>query len=248
MKKASGMLALLLLLCLPALYAGGLATEEATETEDLQDIVIDVQDGRMITGAFLFTLADMPEPIVLEVVDGEVRATIQTDAGEAVLSLGSGRLAVTQAAAPYVSVRDAASEETVRWTESERCDICDQPLLIGKHYLLECGHYGCLMTADHPILCSDCGKFRCNGVSHVACEHCGVALCIHVDLECEYMRNPAPTPYSTKTPDSATVYYHQDASGTTLSGDPSTAGSTKAPTAWTPGDDYVNALVTPEPD
>lgn len=179
---------------------GIIEVESAPQTEPME-IIVDVQEGRFIANGYEYDLAsEEMQPILLSTQDGEILAQVDTREGIVTLHLGNGNLAVTQAASSYVSVEDEATKEITEWSQSPLCEICGRSTAIGKHYVVECGHYGCLMAADHPTRCGECGHYRCNHQSHMPCEHCGVALCMHVDLECEYMRNPAPTPFSTMVP------------------------------------------------
>lgn len=226
--------------------SGVIETTNAPSAEQTE-IIVDVREGRFISGPHERLLSQEAErPITLSVRADVIYAQISTDAGMEALELGRGHLAVTQEAVPFVSVEDASTHEITGWEEGPVCEVCKRPTAIGKHYLLDCGHYGCLMTADHPERCTECGAYRCNGQSHALCAHCDVAFCMHVDLECEYTRNPAPTPFSTMVPEEGEdeedakekeVYYMEDPSGHYRAGDPALAEATRVPKnyGWTPG-------------
>lgn len=204
------------------------------------DIVIDVVDGRFISGETALPLAACDRPITIQ-RDGEaLYAILLTQDGEETVYLGVGDLSITQAAVPYVdAVEDRQAWKATASTAVESCEICGQSMAIGRHYRLACGHYGCKVNVDHLRWCSACEHYRCDGRDHSICEHCDVAMCVHVDLECEYTRNPAPEVYATRTPEGEKEYYTIDPSGVSIYGDASITSSSSG--AWTPGKDREKA-------
>lgn len=221
----------LLVLCAVAMLSVGFAFT-------YHEFVIDVVDGRFVCEAYDMPLSDIDRPIAVGMLDDMVEVRVATSEGEVALTLGQGTFALTERAMPYVRAMEEAFP--VEAEEAEVCEVCGQSTAIGRHFLLECGHFGCLVTADHPQVCTACGKYMCSTESHLPCEHCGVAMCVHVKLECEYYRNPAPTPYATKE-GTTTSYRNLQAGYVEGSAD------NKKPSDWTPAEDYYKAHATPSP-
>lgn len=223
----------LLALCVAALLSTGFAFT-------YHEFVIDVVDGCFVCEGYTLALAEADRPIAVGADDMTVTVHVQTPDGEVALVLGQGTFALSESAVPYVRTLedDAAAPEA---TAAPLCEICGQSTAIGRHFQLECGHYGCLVTADHPTLCTACDKYTCNSETHTLCEHCGVAWCVHVDLKCAYTRNPAPEAYATKTT-SGTSYV--DIQPGYVEGNPQNTKSS----GWTPGEDYLKARSTAAPD
>lgn len=118
-------------------------------------------------------------------------------------------------------------------TRAEICTYCGRYTALGNHSILPCGHIGCLKPAEHVQCCSACKRYKCNGKDHAICPNCKVHWCVHVDLECEYTRNPAPTPYATVGPDGKTQSYYTDPQGQYVQ------GCVEPVSTWSPGIEYA---------
>jgi len=215
--------ALLAMLCL--LMAPSLAEDSFAEW------ILDVVEGRFILGDVILTLAETDRPIKIGFLHGELLVAVTTPEGEVEFFLGAAQIALTEAAAPYVTEmefpEDLESEGTI-------CPTCGRSTAIGNHTLLSCGHYGCLMGAGHPQYCGGCHGFRCNGKDHSVCFSCGVHRCVHVDLECEYARNPVPTPMTTKDANGNVKQGWIANDGSAVYGNP----NGNMPT-WAPAQEYI---------
>lgn len=196
-------------------------------------IVIDVVEGRFVSGTKDIPLADAEQPILLEIEDGMVFVELDVPGGKARMSLGQGSVGLTERAAAYVRVAEPDVPQEVIEGSDRICEICGRTLAIGRHIKLECGHYGCLMVADHPHVCPSCEDFMCTLQDHSQCEHCGVRFCVHVDIECEYMRNPAPTAYATRDPDGGRHTFYMEPDGSAVYGSEQSA-------SWSPGLSFVS--------
>ena len=207
------------------------------------EYVVDVSGNRFILGDYTFLLEEVPTPISVGVIDGNVQIDIQTADGPVSLSLGKGVLSLTERAAPYVTViGDAGEQSALLLDEYGQCPVCGRSLGIGNHRPLRCGHYGCLVSLDHVKVCPSCGNYMCNREDHSRCEHCGVRMCVHVRIECEYMRNPAPTPFQTMVPEEGVKYVVISEDGKRADGALEVSPKT---TPWSPGDEFVR---TPKPE
>lgn len=206
------------------------------------EYVIDVVDHHFLCNGYDFLLADAENPIAVGIVDGIVTVEINTPDGLQALSLGEGILSLTENAVPFVKVLEQVDPSELRLEAYEKCQICGRSVGIGYHQKQECGHYGCLVAVDHVSICSACDDYVCNGNDHNRCEHCKVHMCVHENIKCEYMRNPAPTPYSTKVPGGAVQYYQitEDYSGA----EGAVGG---VPKQWTPGIEFEKRNATPVP-
>lgn len=205
--------------------------------------VLDVADGHLISRGKDFPLAKgVDVPIEAGVIGGEIIIRIQTTSGLVEENWGSGFLSLTERAVSHVKLLEDQKEPSIL-VSGELCPICGRTSTIGYHKKFPCGHWGCLVSLDHYRICPSCGQFVCNGVDHTACEYCKVRMCVHVDLECEHTRNPAPSPYETKRPDGVTVYSYWDSTGTITYGTP---GGIK-PSVWSPSTEYMKQFETPRP-
>lgn len=196
------------------------------------DMIVNVVDGRLVFGSYNLELADSATPIEMGTIDGETVLHVRTTSGLVTINLGDTKVSLTQQAAERTRSMGAASSSgsTGSGAGGDTCPICGRSLAIGNHTRLVCGHYGCQVPADHVRWCEDCGNFRCNGEDHSKCEHCGVRWCVHVDYECEYMRNPVPSPTPTPSPTNTTTptpdpnatpsLYHVEADGSAVYGAP----------------------------
>ena len=232
----------LCVLCLLCIGEPPVFSQEALLEQTLPEYVVDVSENRFILGKYEFLLEDVPTPISVGVIDGNVLIGIQTADGPVELSLGEGVISLTERAVSYVTVfEDAVERSALLLDEYEQCPVCGRSLGIGNHRRLKCGHYGCLVSLDHLKVCSSCGNYACNGVDHSRCEHCKVRMCVHISIECEYMRNPAPTPFSTMVPGEGAKYFLISEDGTKADG---ALGISPQTTPWSPGEDFIK---TPKP-
>ncbi len=205
-----------------------------------REYVLDVVEGRLISGEHNIPLAEVETPIEVGVVGGEVIVRVQTPDGLLEENWGEGWPSLTERAVKYVDLLQSPARPTLDLADNDMCPVCGRSTAIGYHKQLPCGHWGCLHSVDHFRVCPHCEEYVCNGKVHTRCETCKVAWCVHVDLECEFTRNPAPTPYVTKEPLGDKVYYVVDPAGSSAVGMP---GGKQAPT-WAPGMSFV---VTPKP-
>lgn len=234
-KKPLGLI-LLVLFAILSVHA------ETIETGQNSEFIIDVVDQHFRCNGYDIPLADMDIPIAVGIIDGNVTIKINTPTGIQKLSLGQGSLSLTENAVSFVSILEQAVPSALQLDAYDICSVCGRSLGIGYHQELECGHYGCIVLIDHVKFCSACDQYMCNGKDHTSCPHCKVRMCVHENIKCEYMRNPAPTPYSTKVPGGAVQSYQ-------FSDDYSSIDGTinGRPREWTPGIDYERRNATPPP-
>jgi hypothetical protein len=213
----------------------------AFSQEVLPEYVIDVSAGHFILGEYYFLLENVAAPISIGVIDGNVLVEIQTAEGIETLSLGEGSLSLTERAVPYVTILEAAEGSVFSLGQYDACAVCGRSTGIGNHQRLKCGHYGCLVSIEHLRICSSCAGFECSSKDHSRCPHCKVRMCIHENIKCEYMRNPAPTPYTTRVPGEGMQYYSISEDRTRVDGALEVGPRT---TPWSPGEEFVR---TPPP-
>ncbi|MCL1963810.1 MAG: hypothetical protein FWF69_01965 [Firmicutes bacterium] len=216
-----------------AVCAGALALEE---------VVVNVVDGRFVCGGYDVALAEAEKPIAFGYIHGEAIVRIWTEDGMEEISFGQAQIALTQDAAPYVTELAYELEEIP--DTDEICPACGRSTKIGNHTILPCGHWGCLKAADHLRVCSYCHGYLCNGKDHSLCPHCKVHWCVHVDIACPYTRNPAPTPYTTSGPDGKAAYYRIDSSPTAGGYEGKSDGKELG---WAPQDAFMKTRPTQPP-
>ncbi len=199
--------------------------------------IIDVVEGQFLLKDTELTLVDdMLKPIAIGFRNGQALVQVTTPEGVVDLDLGEVQVLLTENAAPYVREMEFEAEDG----HGPLCLICGRSMAIGNHTVMPCGHQGCLKVADHLQICTACNQFVCNGKDHSVCASCKVRWCVHVDIECEYTRNPAPTPMTTKTPDGKTKYGWVETDGTAVHGDP-----VGEPQTWSPAQDYIDSKSPP---
>ena len=210
------------------------------------DIIIDVENGNLITGSYNIPLdktADRPISIGME--DGNVILVVLTDAGSTIrLNLGQGRVALTTRANPYVRIEQtsgttggATGGQEGQDDGSGNCIICGNPLAVGDHSRYPCGHYVCKVGPGHPgRICPTCGEPLCDGGDHTVCPRCGKGYCGHDDHACSYRHNPAPTPFETTDPITGEkLYFYLSPDGVFMLGNP----TGERPEEWSPGQEYM---------
>lgn len=196
------------------------AAAVAQEAGALPEFIIDVVDFCFICGdEVLYLDPDTARPIEVYTDGNDITVRVQSPERMTELALGQGHATLTDRALPYVQRYDAAPAPT---PAPEICDICGRSKALGNHERLPCGHQGCMVVADHLDYCTACGKYKCDGRDHSTCSSCGVKWCVHVDLECEYTRNPAPTAVAYAISEDATLV----------------EGTSGKASQWTPGEDY----------
>lgn len=206
------------------------------------ELIINVVEGRLKCGEYDLPLADTPSPVALGFAGGNTLLRVTTPDGVVDINLGGRQVAFTQRAATYVTEMHLDHADYA--DTGEVCPTCGRSTTLGNHTKMSCGHYGCLKPADHLQVCSACKGYLCNSADHSVCSSCKVRKCVHVDLECEYTRNPAPTPYVTVGPDGSIQYNYTDPSGAYAEGKP---GPTALP--WIPAIiDYAIKYATPSPN
>ena len=211
------------------------------------DIIIDVENGNLITGSYNIPLnptADRPISIGME--DGNVILVVQTDAGSTIrLNLGQGRVALTTRANPFVRLEQASgtSGGATGGTEGQddgsgNCVKCGRPLSVGNHSRYPCGHYVCVVGRDHPGgICPTCGEPMCDGGDHTVCPRCGKGYCNHDDNACSYRHNPAPTPFQMIDPVTGEIVYtYTDPAGGFTMGNPTGEKAEE----WSPGQEFMH--------
>jgi len=219
------------------------------------DIIIDVENGNLITGSYnipLDKVADRPISVGME--NGSVILVVLTDAGSTIrLNLGQGRVALTTRANPYVRIEQTSSATGGMTSGQEdqddgsgNCTICKTPLAVGDHSRYPCGHYVCLVGLYHKGgICPTCHEPLCNKEDHTPCPSCGKGFCGHDDFKCSYRHNPAPTPFEITDPATGgKLYYYISPDGVFMLGNP----TGKKPTIWSPA--YENIRIrfpTPTP-
>lgn len=236
--RAAGVVALFLIICV---FLVAYAADQ---------IVIDVVNGNFRSGQYDIPLADVETPITISMQNGDVILHITTTFGVMELNMGPGRVALTERASSYAKVSRgtaATPSGTGAFLQPQGtgpCPVCGEPLSEGDHRQLACGHYACLVGANHLQRCPHCGEFLCRStdIDHTPCPRCGVGVCAHDDFACDYFRNPAPTPFVTTDPNGNTVYYYTDVDGAYVLG-----YATSKPWSWQPGVDFGKRIPTPEP-
>ena len=212
-------------LLLAILTTGSLCGMQAeSEGAEANEYIIDVVDNAFISGGYSLPLdGEVNRPIEISYVEGKVHISVSSPDELVEIDLDEGHITLTDRAVSYVREAGETYIEESLFSKGEICDICGRSTAIGNHSVLPCGHQGCMVTVDHLNYCGACGRYKCDGKDHTVCEHCEVNWCVHVDLECEYTRNPAPT----KAP------YTLDTSGQYVEG---SSGKSKA---WTPAEDQL---------
>lgn len=200
---------------------------------------IDVVDGVLIVAGQRLELGDVEKPIKVRMENGEVILDVTTKLGTETVNLGSKQIAMTERASQYAQVVQSTTENS---GATGTCPACGKSMSSGDHTKLRCGHYACKAGANHLAICKSCGRYTCNNVDHTPCPGCGVGMCAHNDLTCDYTRNPAPTPFHTKNAEGKTVYYYISPDGTYVMGYP-----TSSPWVWAPAKEYLDAKATPTP-
>lgn len=214
----------------------------AYSQEDLPEYVVDVVDDYFICEDYYFLLEDVITPIAVGVMDGVVQIEVRTSEGIEELDLGEGHLSLTERAAPYVRILEEAEDlAQLNLDQYGVCSICGRTTGLGFHQIMPCGHYGCLMSVDHLKICPSCNAYVCNGKSHKICESCKVRMCVHIDIECEYTRNPAPTAYTTVVPGEGVKTFSISEDRTSVDG---AVGA--RPQNWAPGSDYISTKIDPD--
>ena len=219
-----------------------LAVAASASMPDVTEVIINVVDGRCLFLDYDWELEDIPKPIQLGYIHGIATVRVFTVDGIEIIELGDSQLALTQNSAPYATELDydlADIPDTYAV-----CPVCERSTKIGNHSQLPCGHWGCLQPADHLQVCVHCKKYLCNGKDHSVCAHCGVPWCVHVDIECPWTRNPAPTPYKTIGPDGKPADFSIDTSSRQEGGYEGYLGAKGL--GWNPG--MTGILPLPEPD
>lgn len=216
--------ALLLAACLCAAAPSGFPAETPAEAQT----IIDVAEGHILLGDLTYMLSTAQEkPIAIGMLGGETLVVIYTPAGSLEMNLGKAPVALTERAVPYVTelrlTQDADDPDDVT------CPICGRSTAVGNHSMLPCGHYGCLKPAGHLVICTACHQYACSGKDHSICASCGQHNCAHENLICEYTRNPAPSPYTTKTPEGKTVQGYISDDKSAVNGKPNGVIPTWAP-------------------
>lgn len=164
MRKKRGLAFLMsVLLAASASYAGATTLDE---------VIINVVEGRFVCGEHDIGLADSSKPISLGYIHGEAIVQVTTPHGMEEINLGGVQVTLTQNAAPYVAelVYDL---EDIPETYAV-CPTCEKSTKIGNHTLLPCGHWGCKKPADHLQVCAYCYRYLCNGKDHSICNSCKV--------------------------------------------------------------------------
>ena len=237
-----------IVLCLLILFG-----QTAIAADD--DIIIDVENGNLVTGIYNIPLAKSDRPISVGMEDGNVVLIVQSDTGGAIrLDLGRGRVALTTRANPYVRIEQTSSAtgNVLGGLEGQddgsgNCTICGNPLATGDHSRYRCGHYVCKVGPNHSgSICPTCGKPMClsTDVDHTVCPQCGVGFCGHDDRVCSYRHNPAPTPFQTTDPAGGTLYFYLSPDGVFMMGNP----TGEKPLVWSPSSIYLKTRNTKTPD
>lgn len=210
---------------LAILITGSLCGIQAvSEGTGATEYIIDVVDNAFISSGYSLPLDEgVNRPIEISYVDGKVHISVSSADELVEIALDEGHVTLTDRAVSYVREAGETYIEESLFSKGEVCEICGRSTAIGNHAMLPCGHQGCMVTVDHLNYCSACGHYKCDGKDHSICESCGVNWCVHIDLECEYTRNPAPT----KAP------YTLDTSGAYVE------GSSGKSTVWKPAEDQL---------
>lgn len=174
-------------------------------TDAMEALIINVVDGHFLCCDYDIALADSEKPIAVGYVNGKAIVQVEAEDGVQTIDFGEAQIALTQNAAQYVTELEYDLED--RLETHEICPVCKRSAQIGNHTLLPCGHWGCRKPADHLQICTYCHGYLCHGKDHSLCTYCKVHWCMHVDLECPYTRNPAPTAFQTVGPDNKLAYF-----------------------------------------